>query len=154
MSLFIKMFFRSEQGITPKDILSSLLASGLQLTSSSREHWEHVKMIPDSGINFQYDSSLRPIRIYYSVGDSAAKLSNSILDELRSYSSVPPDVIVRLHNAKQSLDLEVNPDSLVEEVWSSLDRFEQDILSKFDGILYVHGEGIYDKQLNKVLDTY
>ncbi len=152
MSLFVKMFFRSDKEIAPKDIFLSLLASGLHLTPSSREEWERTTEMPESGINFQYDLSLRPIRIYYSSDGSAIDLSTRILNELQSECSVPSDIVDRLQHTKQCIDIEVNPDSISQQTWSLLDVFEQDMLSNFDGILYVHDEGIYDSDLTMLFE--
>jgi hypothetical protein len=145
MSFFIRIICKSDEPITTTEVIG--LFTKVHLLSGHVTDSEILDPhFPPEGIRLVYDPSKSPISIYHADVEHTRHDMDILLESL--YDCRFSDDIRRyLQHARQMLDFEIDPESIDEAAWEALDQVEGYIAYKFDGIIYVAGEGFYAHDL-------
>src|SRR6266851_487495 len=107
-----------------------------------RSEWSELRLI--------YSHSRRPIIFHRNYEDDLVSTEVAELEEvLRSSGPDSRKIRDHLRDVVQTIAIEFAPEGLPEDVWRMLDAIESYIASELDGMIYVPGEGFYDKGLKK-----
>jgi hypothetical protein len=153
MSYFLRIFGRSAQTITRREI-ATFITAGTFFDSEPR--FDPPPDSPESGdeswtaFTVQYDSQKRPVRFERNLGD--ALLQEEVQEVLfvlgKSRETRARQEVERtIRGAVQVISLEVNREAASEDCWEMLDSVQAFLAEKCDGIVYAPDEGFFDKKL-------
>lgn len=86
--------------------------------------------------------------------DSAPEVMAGLFDEFLDEhgARVPPEVADLVRSSEQVVSIGLGPDLPSDDVWELLDQTQAFIAGRLDGILAISGEGVYDRDLQLLVD--
>lgn len=151
MSLIIHILCRSDRTITPRDIKGWFARTELLPDMTVKPD---AKAFPEGGIEIRYKGAQRPITIYHEEAEGTRKLVEEVLEELEADPPVvKPPLRRRLLASVQTIDIDISPEHVDELIWTAIDAVEAEIANEYDGVIYVPGEGFYNRKLKRILSN-
>jgi hypothetical protein len=138
---------RSDETITSEIMKASI--SNEHAFEKARTSVEQVEgSLGWSRITIYWSHEKKPIVLSCYLVDECRSIVNSIADELPPpHSASHIHVRDRLAETVQAVRIDIDPESLSEAVWTSLDCIEAYIAYRFHGLIFAPDEGLYDEGL-------
>jgi hypothetical protein len=153
MSYFLRIFGRSSQPLTRREIASFISAGSFfdleprfepppEAPESAEENW--------TVLTLHYDTEKRPVRFERNVGD--ALLKEEVQELLFVLNRSKPthaqrEVLETIQAATQVISIEVKRETASEDCWEMLDAVEAFLAERCDGVIYAPDDGFFDKSL-------
>jgi hypothetical protein len=153
MADYIRIFCQSAKTLTRRE-LADFIIDGVYFDQNLRfepfnDSTEIARLDWDM-LHVHYEIDKRPIIFQRNIRDEVVQEEiKEILRELAG-SNAPNAIIQNLSATYQIIAIEYKSESLTDDAWAMMDSVEAYLAQRLDGIIFVSGEGLYDKKLQLI----